>query len=170
MEVAEAYVDGTVSEELRISAQYAAGRVTSESSPDAAEAASCLFKGTATYSAKKCNTCVARALALAAFNLIPDFDDLADPEVANRYLAELSANANLLRHIVGNPFRPYPAPTSWPSSAMQLAESLYGGQDCAFALHDALLEAGHTGLAEHFRQEQWHPKGCWVVDMILGKK
>ena len=47
---------------------------------------------------------------------------------------------------------------------------LYDGQDRAFALHDALLEAGHAELAEHFRQETWHPKGCWVVDLILGRK
>jgi hypothetical protein len=76
----------------------------------------------------------------------------------------------VLRHIFGNPFRPYPAPPSWPATVVQLAESLYAGQDCAFALHDALLEAGHAELAEHFRQETWHPKGCWVVDLILGKQ
>jgi len=56
----------------------------------------------------------------------------------------------------------------WPARG-QLAEPLYAAQDCCFALHDALLEAGHAELAEHFRQEQWHPKGCWVMDVILGK-
>jgi hypothetical protein len=77
--------------------------------------------------------------------------------------------ADLVRHIFGNPFHPYPAPPSWPSIVVQLAESLYAGQDYAFALHDALLEAGHAELAEHFREEKSHPKGCWVVDLILGK-
>jgi hypothetical protein len=62
------------------------------------------------------------------------------------------------------------APPSWPSTVVQFAGSLYAGQDCAFALHDALLEAGHAELAEHFREEKSHPKGWWVVDMILGKK
>src|SRR5262249_32120768 len=76
----------------------------------------------------------------------------------------------LLRHIIGNPFRPYPAPPSWPSSVVQLAESLYNGQDCSFALHDALLEAGHAELAEHFKEEQSHPKGCFALDLILNKK
>jgi hypothetical protein len=83
---------------------------------------------------------------------------------------EYAARRTLLRHIIGNPFRPYPAPPSWPSTVVQLAESLYAGQDCAFALHDALLEAGHAELAEHFREEKSHPKGCWVVDLILGKE
>jgi hypothetical protein len=75
-----------------------------------------------------------------------------------------------LRDVLGNPFRPYRTPPAWPSTVVQLAESLYAGQDCAFALHDALLEAGHAELAEHFREETWHPKGCWVVDLILGKQ
>jgi len=83
-------------------------------------------------------------------------------------VAESAIQANLLRHIIGNPFRPYPAPPSWPSPVVKLADSLYAGEDCSFALHDALLEAGHPELAEHFREKE-HPKGCWVVDMILGK-
>jgi hypothetical protein len=83
--------------------------------------------------------------------------------------AERKKVAALLRHIVGNPFRPYPAPPSWPSAVVQLAESLYDGQDCAFALHDALLEAGRAELAEHFREEKSHPKGCWAMDLVLGK-
>jgi hypothetical protein len=82
---------------------------------------------------------------------------------------ERKAQGELVRHIFGNPFRPYPAPPSWPSTVVQLAESLYAGQGCAFALHDALLEAGHAELAEHFREKD-HPKGCWVLDLILGKK
>ena len=79
------------------------------------------------------------------------------------------SQANLLRHIMGNPFRPCPTPPSWPSTVVQLAESLYDGQDCAFALHDVLLEAGQAELAEHFLKETWHPKGCWAMDLILGK-
>lgn len=76
----------------------------------------------------------------------------------------------LLRHLVGNPFKPYPAPASWPSTVIQLAQALYNGQNCSFALHDALLEAGHPNLAKHFKEEQSHPKGCCAVDLILGKK
>lgn len=83
--------------------------------------------------------------------------------------AEEAAQASLLRHIIGNPFRPYPTPPHWPATLQQLAQSLYDGNDCTFALHDALLEAGHGELAEHFRTETDHPKGCWVVDLLLGK-
>jgi len=77
---------------------------------------------------------------------------------------------DLLRHIFGNPFRPYPIPDSWPSTVTHLADAFYNGQDCAFALHDALLDAGHAELADHFCQETTHPKGCWALDLILGKE
>jgi hypothetical protein len=80
---------------------------------------------------------------------------------------EKAARRALLRHIIGNPFRPH-TPQALPSAVGQLAESLYKGSDCSFALHDALLEAGHTELAEHFH-EPIHPKGCWALDLILGK-
>lgn len=58
----------------------------------------------------------------------------------------------------------------WPDTIRQLAESLYGGEDCAFALHDALLDVGEMDLAQHFAEPGRHPKGCWAVDLILGKK
>jgi hypothetical protein len=76
----------------------------------------------------------------------------------------------LLLHLFGNPFRPPSASAHWPSTVVQLAEALYNEQDCAFALHDALLDAGHAELADHFRQEQRHPKGCFALDLILNKK
>src|SRR5262249_19079308 len=74
-----------------------------------------------------------------------------------------------IRHIVGNPFRPYRAPPCWPATVVKLAEALYAGGDCSFALRDSLLEAGHAELADHFKEKD-HPKGCWVVDLLLGKE
>lgn len=79
------------------------------------------------------------------------------------------ALCGLLRHIFGNPFRPYPAPESWSTTVTLLAQSMYEGQDCWFALHDALVDAGHLELAEHFKEGESHPKGCWVLDVLLGK-
>lgn len=64
---------------------------------------------------------------------------------------------------------PYTMPPSWPTAVVHLAEAVYSGADASFALHDALLEAGHPDLAQHFQEETWHPKGCWVVDMITGR-
>jgi hypothetical protein len=84
-------------------------------------------------------------------------------------LVEQSEQSRLVRHIVGNPFLPSTVADQWPPTIIQLADALYNGSDSGFALHDALLEAGHTDLAEHFRQKTSHPKGCWALDVILGK-
>jgi hypothetical protein len=81
--------------------------------------------------------------------------------------SEVRAQTELLRHIVGNPFRFIVGRCS--ATIVALAQTLGSGSDCAFALHDALLEAGHAELAEHFRDKD-HPKGCWALDLILGKK
>lgn len=92
---------------------------------------------------------------------------------AAKVLAVTSVEGSIcacLRHIVGNPFRPYPAPPAWPADVVRLAEAMYAGADVAFALADALLDASHPELAEHFRAEIWHRKGCWVVDTITGRK
>jgi hypothetical protein len=78
-------------------------------------------------------------------------------------------NCALLRHIFGNPFSPYAAPASWPGAVVELAQAMYDGAGDRLVLADALEEAGHQELAQHFRAEEWHPKGCWVVDLVLGK-
>lgn len=86
------------------------------------------------------------------------------------HLHEEAAQANLMRDIFGNPFRPHPDSAHWPTPVLQLSHALYDGQPCSYALHDALLETGHPDLAEHFRDpKEWHPKGCWALDLILGK-
>jgi len=76
----------------------------------------------------------------------------------------------LLRHVVGNPFRPFPTPVSWPATVVALAAAVYNGADAGFALHDALLESGYPELAEHFAQEECHPKGCWLIDALLQRQ
>ena len=81
-----------------------------------------------------------------------------------------AAQAALLRHVVGNPFAA-PTPLSALSRTVHaLAEAVYTGEDCAFALHDALLEEGQSTLAQHFGREEWHPKGCWALDRILHRR
>lgn len=90
-------------------------------------------------------------------------------EFENVHWDEVAAQTMLLRHIIGNPLRPYAAPASWPAAVVELAQALYDGAGDRLILADALEEGGHTDLAKHFRAEDWHPKGCWVVDMVLGK-
>lgn len=81
-----------------------------------------------------------------------------------------AAQARQIRELWGNPFQELKKPKSWPSAVVKLAKGLYEGQGKALALHKALADAGHVELAEHFRAEQKHPKGCWALDFILGKE
>lgn len=85
------------------------------------------------------------------------------------WATERQAQADLLRHIVGNPFRPYATPDFWPATVVELAQAVYDGSSDHRILSDALEDAGHRELAEHFRREDWHPKGCWALDLILAK-
>lgn len=44
----------------------------------------------------------------------------------------------------------------------ELAQFVYDGNDCCFALHDALIEAGCPKLAEHFAcREKWTQRRTW---------
>jgi hypothetical protein len=95
------------------------------------------------------------------------FSAMQDATQTGKRAEVWARQCGILRHIFGNPFRRVPVPADLPRSVVQLAEALYNGAPCHFALHDALVEAGHLGLAEHFREAD-HPKGCWVIDMILG--
>lgn len=83
----------------------------------------------------------------------------------------------LLREIIGNPFCPVTADPSWLAwngrTAEILAERIY--EERRFGdlpiLADALEEAGCTdeAILAHCRQPGDHVRGCWVVDLLLGK-
>jgi hypothetical protein len=88
----------------------------------------------------------------------------------------------LLRDIFGNPFRPVPPSPSWQSPVVQgLAQAAYeqrerpvGPLDNArlAVLADALEEAGceDAVLLGHLRGGGAHVRGCWAMDLILGRE
>jgi hypothetical protein len=90
---------------------------------------------------------------------------------------ELQAQADILREIVGNPFRAITVEPSWLAwncgTAPAIARHVY--EDRAFhdlpLLADALEEAGCTepDILAHCRGTGPHVRGCWVVDLLLGK-
>ena len=83
--------------------------------------------------------------------------------------------ADLLRCIFGNPFRPATIDPTWfTSPAVALAASMYESRDFAPMpiLADALQDAGceNADVLAHCRNAQApHVRGCWVVDLVLGK-
>jgi hypothetical protein len=93
--------------------------------------------------------------------------------------------AAMLREVVLNPFRPSPplpaAVLAWNGRTIpRLAQGIYEARkmpprtlDTArlAVLADALLDGGceDEGLIQHCRSEGPHVRGCWAVDLILGK-
>ncbi|MBN9523413.1 hypothetical protein J0H58_33690 [bacterium] len=80
-----------------------------------------------------------------------------------------------MKDIFGNPFRPVAVDPSWRTEAVvALAEGIYA--DKAFdrmpVLADALEDAGcsHEDILSHCRGDGPHVKGCWVVDLLTGRK
>jgi hypothetical protein len=84
--------------------------------------------------------------------------------------------ASLLRCVFGNPFRPASLPDLWRTpDAVALARSVYDARDFGpqrlGVLADALEDAGCTdeGILSHLRGPGPHVRGCWAVDLVLGK-
>ncbi|MCE9531608.1 MAG: hypothetical protein K8T89_10870 [Planctomycetes bacterium] len=77
--------------------------------------------------------------------------------------------------IFGNPFRPVTIDPRWlTSTVVDLAAAIY--EEHAFdrlpILADALMDAGCDSdeIIHHCRGDGPHVRGCWVVDLLLGKE
>jgi hypothetical protein len=82
---------------------------------------------------------------------------------------------HLLRDIFGNPFRPVTLDPCWLSeTVVALASGIYAERafDRLPILADALEEAGcdNADVLNHCRGQGPHVRGCWVVDLLLGKE
>lgn len=101
------------------------------------------------------------------------------------FLAEhfpLDAQADLIRELVGNPFREMRSPRAFGGlmkvgwltpNVLHVAEDIYrrGAFDEVGVLADALEEAGcgNADLLGHLRSPVPHTRGCWALDLILGR-
>jgi hypothetical protein len=93
-----------------------------------------------------------------------------------------AAQAAMVRDLFGDPFRPAPAlDPAWRTHAvLGLAQAAYDDRDHPqgtlwpdrlAVLSDALEEAGcaDPDLLGHLRSPGPHVRGCWALDLILGK-
>jgi hypothetical protein len=83
--------------------------------------------------------------------------------------------AGTIRCILGNPFRSVALHPPWLTSTVTgLADAIYA--DRAFdrlpILADALQDAGceDADVLNHCREPAAHARGCWVVDLLLGRE
>jgi hypothetical protein len=79
-----------------------------------------------------------------------------------------------LHDIFGNPFRPVAFKPEWRTpTVLDLASQMYQSRDFSAMpiLADALQDAGCDSeeILSHSLGEGPHVRGCWVVDLILGK-
>jgi hypothetical protein len=86
------------------------------------------------------------------------------------------AQLALLRDIFGDPFRPMTFDLEWRTgTAIAIAQQMYDARDFSAMpiLADALQDAGcdNEDILNHCRDANaTHVRGCWVVDLVLGKE
>jgi hypothetical protein len=95
---------------------------------------------------------------------------------------EQRAVVPFLRDIIGNPFRPVTiTPAGKTPQVVALAQAAYEERELPSGhldptrlavLADALEEAGcdQAAILKHLRGPGPHVRGCWVVDLLLGKE
>jgi hypothetical protein len=126
------------------------------------------------YAASRDADQASAACQLSVEALVWRFGDDANCDWQALSPAEYVSEAQLLRCVVGNPFRPVTFDSSWlTSTVVSLAEGIYA--DRAFdrlpILADALQDAGcdSADVLGHCRGPGPHARGCWVIDLLLGK-
>jgi hypothetical protein len=166
---ARAYLDSDEcrSTEVGCASAFAAASVT-ESYPNEKQV----------WVATTASQCTCDTLYWVAFEAaVRNGDDDRRAAVAGETAQHVEAKslAGILRDIVGNPFHPVAADPRWRSTdVLGLARAIY--EDRAFdrlpLLADALMDAGchEEGILNHCRGDGPHVRGCWVVDLVLGKQ
>jgi hypothetical protein len=171
IQIAEQFADGLATTKDRRAAKYRAEAVGQEYADDpeyrayywAADAAKCTAADSIQGYVRYVGYEVDQALALA------------NSEAANQ---EKSCRVVHLHDIFGNPFRflpPLPAVVlAWnDGTVVRLAKGIY--DDRRFEdlpiLADALEEAGcrEQSVLDHLRSPGPHVRGCWPLDLILGR-
>jgi hypothetical protein len=175
LEVSEAHADGLVSDEALIEAHsQACDGVTSLQLRYNSQWNATLGAATTVAYATGTESDLRRQTGLIDIFLYapkpPPDSDL--PEITPGSVAE----ANLVRDVFGNPFRPVAFNPAWRTdTALTLARQMYDSRDFGAMpiLADALQDAGcdSEDVLNHCRDASApHIRGCWVVDLVLGKE
>jgi hypothetical protein len=145
VEVAERYAEGFATDEERDAARRAEGQVSRAA-------------GTATFAHPWAGAWMTAAHAAEAG-------------------LDAQAQCDLIREVFGNPFRSVPIDAGWliwnSRTIPKLGQAIYDEPafDRLAVLADALEDAGCTvqAILEHLRGPGPHVRGCWALDLILGK-
>jgi hypothetical protein len=178
IELAEQYADSKVTyDEMQLAAK-AAWQVNESDTDDAADAAACTCFQEDLWQANWCSIVeVSKKVRGAASDegwQNSRSEDLRRDASHAAWQAESTLQSDLLRDIIANPFRAVSMNCVWSTSdVIALAEAIYTERafDRLPILADALEDAGcdHADILEHCRGPGPHVRGCWVVDLLLGK-
>jgi hypothetical protein len=118
-----------------------------------------------------------------AHDLWADFYEYAFDNLGKRLKYDLSVLLEdpstflpaAMREIFGNPFRPVVFDPEWrTTTAGAIAQEVYESRDFGALpiLADALQDAGcdSDAILTHCLGDGPHVRGCWVVDLVLGKE
>jgi hypothetical protein len=94
---------------------------------------------------------------------------------ARRRTEEARWQTTVLRDIFGNPFRSVLFSPDWRTeTVLGLAQQVYAARDFSPLpiLGDALEDAGcdNADILDHCRGPGLHARGCWVLDLVIGKE
>jgi hypothetical protein len=160
VEFAERFADGRGSRAERLSALGAAKDATTASQ----------HQGEAVYYA----ACAAEDLVFG--DGIGLYDGSFHAKVAREHAHhDALSHPDLLREIIGNPFRSVGFDSAWRTpDVAALATGIYESRDFSPMpiLADALQDAGCTSedILNHLRDSHaTHVRGCWALDLVLGK-
>jgi hypothetical protein len=117
-------------------------------------------------------SCAAPEAADAAVMASQDMLRLADERL--RRPGEEASQVAAIRCVFGDQFRPVAVDPVWlTSTVLAMARQVYDSREFGVLpiLADALQDAGcgDEELLAHCRREESHVKGCWALDLVLGK-
>jgi hypothetical protein len=180
--VAERFADGLASEEERAAQRQEAlaasneARQAFEAHPERDWDALCLAEVTADAADYTLYTPGLAKTARHALQAVAYAGNVKRTAVAHE--DERLAQCQLLREVIGDPFRPVafdPAVRQWNGGcAVTLATEMYESRDFSRAplLADMLEDAGvnDAQLLGHLRGPGPHARGCFAIDLLLGRE
>jgi hypothetical protein len=185
--VAEQYADGLATAESLKTAETEASQVSHHGYPEERLGTACydaatyyewnlsreemLVSGLPTCGQTAAENASEQVAHYCGFSVEVDTNGAAHSQA---FRTERQSQAEMLRDIVGNPFRPVAVDASWLTpTVLGLAQSIYGERrlDQLPSLAEALENAGchNADILAHCRQPGGHVRGCWVLDTILEK-
>jgi hypothetical protein len=172
--VADGLADRSALEALFGSPEARSSDIHAANEPSFAE--SCFTGYPGEDAAAMARACAYRARYVANYNSPASYPLFARfrRESPVDYAREQAAQCDRLRDVVGNPFRPIDVNPNWlTASVVRLAQEIYEERtyNRMPSLADVLEQAGcsNTDVLAHCRRSGTHVRGCWALDLLLGK-